>query len=163
MIIAVPLMIFNSVMPNILKNSKTFANVFQNQTLITNSLQNLAIRDFRAAPQYYYVYSFATLIVSLYAYVLLYWTWMEFMILRNQLLKSKEHLESPHCRTVLLNGLSPTLTDKNEVVKLILNAYNEAEIDQIVLGRDYKELTELCEEHSKANDKMEQTLNKCNN
>lgn len=161
LVVAIPLLIFNFNAPTVVGKPGVVDYSFGK--VIASSLRFLTMENLEADSKYYYVYSFGTIIISIYAYILFYWAWLDYAILRKQFIAKLDYLDSPHCRTLLLNGIPPKLQTKNEIKRLILDIYPSADIDQIVHGRNFRELAILCKEHCKFNDKMEQALDKCNN
>ena len=159
LIVAIPLMIFNFYSPEITQNSGYDQYSIRNVTKA--SLPLLTMQNLASGSNYYYMYSFITLIGSCYAYLLFYWTWQDYIALRKMYIKSPEYLESPHSRTLLLSGVSRKILQQEEIVNLVLEIFPHAQIDQIVYGRDYKSLPLHCQKHSDLSHKMEKLLDKC--
>lgn len=161
LVVAIPLLIFNFNAAQI--DGKSGVTDYSFKQVFASSLRFLTMENLEADSRYYYVYSFATLFLSILAYVLFYWTWLDYATLRKQYVSTLDYLDSPHCKTLLLNGISSKMKNRNEIERLILGIYPSAEIDQIVYGRNFRDLALLCNEHRKVNDKLEKVLDKCNN
>jgi hypothetical protein len=162
LVVAVPLLIFNYHSPGISAPAiKRNSEDDKLENVIKMSLGQLTMENLPSESQYFYLYSFSTFVISFYAYWLFYWTWRDYVTLRKKFIISQGYLESVHARTLLLNNISPKMHEKEEIKRIMLELYQGAEIDQIVYGRNFREIDVLCEKHRKVNDHMEQNLDNC--
>ncbi len=164
LLVAVPLLIFNYHSPEIAAPGLRGKSQETNQDMeevFKASLGSLTMENLPSESQYYYIYSFFTLMISFYAYLLFYWTWCDYVTLRKKYVTTLDYVESVHARTLLLNNISAKMHEKEEIKRIVREIHQEAEIDQIVYGRNFRELEVLCDNHSKVNDNIEQNLDNC--
>jgi hypothetical protein len=162
LVVAIPLTIFNFYAKDIDKPPRVILAKGQKlKEIVKSSLLTLTMENLQAESRYFYIYSICTVVLSFYAYLLFYWTWRDYLTLKEKYFTSQDYLDSPHSRTLLLNGISPKMQNNHEIQRLILNIDEMAEIVHIVYGRDFSEINNLCDQHRKTNGDMEQKLDNC--
>lgn len=91
---------------------------------------------------------------------MMYQLWKEYITLKKSYFKSAEFQNSVNNRTLLLTLLQPPLQDRDVIRSFIKSQNVPYEPTSILLGRDFEELPNLCEEHLETVIKLEKVLSK---
>ncbi|KAK5672208.1 hypothetical protein BDV3_000727 [Batrachochytrium dendrobatidis] len=122
------------------------ANPAFNPSLTLFSISNMV----NAESQLFYIPAFFAWIISIYAYYLLYTTWLEYIKLRKAYFSSPDYLNSFYSRCVLVTDVSEHMSKEGVLEDFIKSADLSYPPSQILRGRDFTTLPQLMKAHTEA-------------
>ena len=153
MVFSIPLCVVHYFAPQIDKNSIKTSN---GTLLLTQFTMN------NVTPGSYIFFGHAGLlyIITFVSFYLLNVTWQHFLELRRLYFESDEYLNSPHNKMLLFTDNPKERRTQESFEAYLVKLGVPYRPEQVLLGRDYKELPELVEEHLKITKKFETVLAK---
>ena len=106
------------------------------------------------------LYVLVTYIYSMYAYYLLYSTWVRFVGLKRDYYRSESYLKTYSNRTLLMTRLPESLKTSKGMSSFLQGLSLNEPVDEILIGKNPKDLNKLMQEHTKLVAKLEPLLQK---
>eukprot|EP00842_Homolaphlyctis_polyrhiza_P004817 jgi/Hompol1/5336/HPOL_001231-RA len=108
----------------------------------------------------FYVHTFGAWLLSLWAFYLLFWMWMDYIELRNHHFSSFEYLQNLHNRCLLVTDIPDSMQTQEAMLEFLKSAQLPYEPKQILFNRDFENLPELVKDHTTVTLHLEKVLTK---
>ncbi|KAI8892568.1 hypothetical protein BC833DRAFT_611308 [Globomyces pollinis-pini] len=155
---AIPLTIIHYFAPQI-ERIGTAPIKSTNGTLIINpSLASLSIQNVPRGSNLLYIHSALAYIFSFFAMYLMYCLWTEYIEMRKYYYTDPDFLNGIHNQTVVFTNIPDELKTEGNFKSYLQGLHLEATPKQVLLGRDYLELSELVKRHLLLTEKFEKVL-----